>query len=99
MFRTTFLINLAEISAIFGVTHFSIVQSAIAKRWGGLRQLVKYVCATTVDATAAMEKRGLYTALGAFKDVEGILPYRIRGTGTWVGQKVPYPVSKKLQRM
>ena len=49
------------------------MQSSVAKRWGGIGRLVKYVGADAVDAMAAMEKRGLYPTLGTFKEAEGIM--------------------------
>ena len=39
---------------------------------------MKYVGADAIDAMAAMEKRRLHPALGAFKEVEGIMPARLR---------------------
>ena len=67
MFRPMFLIDLAEISATSRVTHFFNVQIVVAKRWGGVGWLVKYVGAVAVDGMATMEKRELYPVLGAFK--------------------------------
>ena len=78
MFPTVFLVDLAEISASFRVTHFFYVQIDVAKRWGGVGRLVKYVGAAAIDAIAAIEKPGLYSALGASKDVEAIMPHRFR---------------------
>ena len=54
------------------------MQSAVAKRWGGVGRLVKFLGLPSVDAMAAMEKRGLHPALGTFKEVEGITPDRLR---------------------
>ena len=65
--------DLTEISG-----SFSVGQTAVAKRWGGVGHLVTFVGTAVVDAMAAMEKRGLHPALGTFKEVEGIMPDRLR---------------------
>ena len=76
---------------------FFNVQIVVAKRWAGVGRLVKYVGAAGVDAMAAMEKRGLYPSLGAFKDVEGIMPDRLREiVGYMVGTKSTPSGLKKL---
>ena len=46
---------------------------------------------------AAMEKRGLHPALGAFKEVEGITPDRLRNiVGYMDGTKSTIPGLRKL---
>ena len=97
MFCTMVFIDLAEIRASFRVTHFFNVQMVVAKPWGGVGRLVKYVGAAAVDAMGAMEKRGLYPALGTFKDVEGIMHDRLREfVGYMDGTKSTLPVLKKV---
>ena len=73
------------------------MQSAVAKRWDGVRRLVKFVGHAAVDAMAAMEKPGLHPALGTFKEVEGIMPDRLRDiVGYMDGTKSTLPGLKKL---
>ena len=75
----------------------SPVHSAVAKRWGGVGRSVKFVGLASVDAMAAMEKRGLHRALGTFKEVEGITPDRLRNiVGYMDGTKSTLPGLKKL---
>ena len=50
----------------------------VAKRWGGVAPLVKFVGPAAVDAMVAMEERGLHPALGTFKEVEGIMYDQLR---------------------
>ena len=60
-------------------------------------RLVIYVCAAEVDAVATLEKRGLYLALGAFQDVEGIMRDRLREiVGYMDGGKSILPGLKKV---
>ena len=54
------------------------METAVAKRWGGVGHLVKFVGTAAVDAVAAMEKRGLHPAPGTFKEVEGIMADQLR---------------------
>ena len=54
------------------------MQIAVAERWGGVGRLVKVVGIAAIDAVAAMDKRGLHPAIGAFKEVEGITRDRLR---------------------
>ena len=54
------------------------MQTADAKRWGGVGRLVKFVGIAAVDGMGAVEKRGLHSARGAFKEVESITRDRFR---------------------
>ena len=73
------------------------MHSAVAKRWGGVGRLVKFVGLASVDAMAAMEKRGLHPAPGTFKEVEGITPDRLRDiVGYMDGTKSTLPGLKKI---
>ena len=58
---------------------------------------MKFVGLPSVDAMAAMEKRGLHPALGTFKEVEGITPDRLREiVGYMDGTKSTLPGLKKI---
>ena len=74
-----------------------LLQSNVAKTWFGVGWLVNYVGADAVGTMAANEKRGLYPALGAFKEVEGIMPDRLSEiVGYMDGTKSTLPGLKKI---
>ena len=92
MFPTIFVKDIAKILANLRVAHCFNVQIVVAKRWGGVGRLVTYVGAAAVDAMAAMEKCGLYPALGAFKNVESIMCDQFReivGYIDWTKSTLP----------
>ena len=75
------------------------MHTVVAKRWGGVGRLVKFMGLAVVDAVAAMEKRGLHPALGTFKEVEGITPDRLRDNVGYIdGRKNTLPGLKKIRK-
>ena len=91
----------ANVDAIARVFTFYALRPMVAARWGGVGPLVKYVGAHAVDSMEAMEKRGLYPALGTFKEVGGIMSHQLLEIVGYMDRtkKGPCLVSKKIQKM
>ena len=76
------MLNVSSVSVIHYCRPLFLLVSCclkvtVSRRWAGLGKLVKFIWQPSVDAVYGMEKRDVETALGVFKECEGLMPDRL----------------------